>query len=450
MINSQSKKVLSSINIYYEYIEDFLHKKFPEKENQILELRDMLKDIPHNSNNNWESAHYFHYTYYILDQIYKILDFRIDADSDISSTRGSEIEQHLTNLHKIYKLYMVDWMRLYNNMLVKAFNIEKNQPITTWIENFEKYPHSIDLYIMLMKQSSDKNKQKQIEIDKSKALGENEFISPYLTFNAIPSELLTLSDIFKSDKSISHIAEGFGNIIVIKRHINSTYFYNLPKFSITKSGPSENTIQTVLTKHEFNEDDDWSLNIYKSDIDKYIILEEFSSKYYRILYSNPHKSLISKIMNKQFGRPHTYNKLITKNFTIKSSIKKLSANIPKYKIDINLLISNIKEIVRSMAKTDLKKMLLNKPPISPVLMNELDKFTYPKYLNCVLVAKMQQIDNKFYSEMIKNYSEHAPDKSNIMAWVDKHSTIILDSILRSNNNIFQLLNISIYYDIIIS
>jgi len=155
--------------------------------------------------------------------------------------------------------------------------------------------------------------------------------------------------------------------------------------------------------------------------------------------------LVNKIKKKQFGRPLTYNKLFTYEFRLNARYSRLAnrERIPP-PIDISLLISNIKEVMRKIVNANgLQKFLLDGKEFSELILVELNKLKYPKELHYIAIKELYNMETKFYKELIVEYMETKNEDSDLI-WFDNHVNVYLDSMFRQHSNIFTTITKSIY------
>ena len=425
-MDKKINEVVKYIKLYYDEIESILIIHHP---NIIVNFNHLYKKIKlvNNIKDDWEKIHIINKNKCIINKLYYLVKIDISEKMDISRTNVKDLELIFSNLNKIYKIFKVDFEYLYNEIINE---IHKNNKLSQKdiLNKFEKYPFSIDLFIKLSKDIYD------IEYHKSKIINEKIFISPYFTFN-----------VFNKTK-INKLPNK--NYILIKKNIEKTYLFNLPKISDSTKGPSHDYIFNILTEKKFNNiNNKWEILYNVSSKDNIVLLEQYDNDTLFMLNKiNYNSYTYKKIINKYYGRPITYNKLLYNNLKINTNTKNLTnINRIPYKIDINLLILNIKEKIRKyIVKYSLKNLLLNSYEFNDIILNELQKFYNKKYFNAYISSELFYIEYTFYKELRDKYTENK--HPNDIIFFDKIVTVILDVLLRKSKNIFNKLNYNLYYN----
>lgn len=446
-INTYLVNILNSIDSYYDKITTILSSS-PEhksKEQKFILLKDkfiLLKEQIDSKLDPWEKTHVLKKINKIISSMYDIVNFEITEGSEVSSNTVRNLEEHFSSLQKIYKIYAVDFQHIYEESIDTAYEEVKNNSPLEWQTNFHKNPNSIDLYLKCMKNYDGKKDDilNQLELDKSASLGEKKIISPYFSFSLFPSDEPIIKTIPK------HKAADC--VIELSRNMSKTIIYNRPKLAVIGNGPDENNIKSLISPVVFSTKKNvaWDISIKNPDGKNITIYEQFAKDAYRKLYSGNDTVLKNRIIAKQFGRPLSYNNILDKNLSLNEHIARLANRdrIP-HSIDIDLLIGKIKERLRKkLSKITIEDFLTAGHGFSIVLINELETSNIPRHLNSVLIKDLYLIEKRFYREMLKSFVDEEKSPDNKLTWFDNNATIILTSILRANDNIFNSIRQTMY------
>jgi hypothetical protein len=396
----------------------------------------------------------------LMDLLYKSIDLDIDT-VDISSTRASEIKKHFEYMTKLYTSYISSLKTLYNSLvdfLCKDL-IKKNVEPSVVQVNFHKHPNSIDLYVEYMNiRINDRKYMQQVskllEVDKSRALSESKFINPLLTFGLTPiksddknavewdtlDKILELKNASKITNSIATKLQAC--IIQIKRGTNTAMIYQLPKSGTRNKGAGPENINRILVEHKGQSRLGWGIEIFGSAFanKRVIYVESLSSKLHRKLQNKYNTLISSKILEKQFGRPAKISEFKNRELILNQSHINLTTDKSYSKIEVNMFILQVKEMLRKIfSESGITKFFTEKTGFATVFEKYLDTIEIQDETKTHVAFKLFQMEDEFYNELMNAYNREEDEITNIMTWFDKYCPIVLGTILKAEDNIFDMI-----------
>ena len=443
---SNINRLLNVLASYYEQVKGILHTKYPEKDRRFSELmekfethRKALKQLGRDE--LWKRVAMLKKQDKYIQLLYNFLDFRVQEDTDFTSTRVDSIETHLRTLTHLFSLYNNEFKGMYKEAIEKAYKKHKTDSVEILQNQFHEQPNSIDLYIKCMRNNSDGSAvQAAVELDKSMVLGERKYISSWLTMGLKPQSEFKMDIPVPADSTQ----------ITLHRPVHDTFIFTLPEKSLINEGPMASNITSIVSKRMINPRPTrtWSIEIKDPGKPNTMIIEQFDRKNKRVLGSAS-DILLEKIDMKGFGRPGTYGKIMNKelNSNMSMHLSRLARKetIP-YSLNINLLIANIKTRLREdIEKKSLEHLLIEGGGgFVEIIMREISKFNLKKSMNAIILKEIYDIQAKFYKELLSLYTRTTVTAKK--QWFDKHSTLVLNGLLRARENIFNTIKQYTYYD----
>jgi len=392
----------------------------------------------------------------LVNLLYSSIDIDIDT-IDVSATRASEIKKHFEYMTKLYTRYISSLKNLYNELINFICDelIKKNIEPTTVQSYFHKHPNSIDLYVNYMTIKINQPKFTSsisglLELDKSRALTESKYITPLLTFGLTPipeSKWGTLASILEL-KNVAKITNSVAIklkccIIQIKRGVNNPLIYQLPKSGTRNQGAGPNNINFILTEHKGQARLGWDIVVAGAPFanKKVIFIESISPSLHRKLQNKYNTIINDKIFKEQFGRPGAISEIKSNNLVLNQSYINLTTDKTYKKIEVNMLILQVKELLRKKFRLyRLTKFLTERVGFSEVFEKYIDTLNIHRATKSHVAFKLFQMEDEFYTELLSSYNKLEGNVGNIMTWFDIQCPIILKTILNAGDNIFDMIS----------
>lgn len=386
-------EVLNAIDMYFESLKDYLKTTDPEKYTTLEKQRaraDEFKNefVKLSKQPNWSARDIFKLNAIfvsltrLLNKMYKSLDFKLAVDEEISKTRLYRLTDIFNKVSSIYRLYIRD-------IAAQTSDLSKELSRMVTVDNpeelhqlFQEYPNAVDVYtlcISRMLNAAYQQKDQQrvrtifnlIEQDKSFILDEQDWLSPFLTFNLKPND--TKDPVSMEKLKTVYPDVDTCNLIIIKRIILNDKIIKPARSVPWGRGISADDITISLQDLQASDIWNWDIEIVDRAATDYIFVEQLREDQYRVLSSgplrNPKTAIITKIIEKKFGRPAAYHRILEQslapmvrtrvaNLAIETSRKKeISFKIVKLE---SQMVESFKSLKQSSYKERLRDPLMDK------------------------------------------------------------------------------------------
>lgn len=471
-------ETFDDISSYFDQIRDYLVRSSPVKLETVEKLlsaaKTCAKQIKKIEVKDTESAMEFmhnvgimaYHTVSIFDQ----LDIKLQHhESDVlSKTKAAKLMSQWQDIATIYRRYMRDWQSRMEGMAAGLITLVVGKPHEIQ-KLFHTYPMSIDLYQKYMIQAMDaaykSGDQKlvseltdMVEDDKSHALGERKYVSPFMTLGLYareaPAKLGDIAAILEcKSKTLSAIADEIGGrqlgLMVVYRHQPSNFVAVKPVSIDPSSGLTSDKLQPILVELK-DSDWKWSIKMYNSDMNNFIVLESLGDGF-RILTPWTHaqasnlvpRSRLSKVLQTQLGRPEQYFKLRDRQLSARWNphVQKMAQRDPP-KIDTDVLGLNRGRVVSDMlaalqeSKGSDETRLADQAVWKAWQSGMLKDLANEKQISTLLYMLIW-LEKQFKKDVFGAYKREKP--SDVVLWFQSRGSGLLKDLIGRNDNIFAVL-----------
>lgn len=322
---SNTIKVLESIVEYIDSLSEYLqkhdHNKFIRIRNNIESCEEyktkfisLAKNMTKSNSNDlyFQILHLFVSLSSTLIELYDEMDFEISVGEDISQTRAYQISANFEKITSMYRVYIKNIVAEVQDIVdegVKKLRTASVSKLEEYSTIWSEYPNSIDLYTSIISDAIKQNKIEMYEIErivennKKYIIDEDNWISPFLTFNCSPHP--DTPEPVSFSKASSIVGKESKECIIVHRQMIENIIHKLPASLRFGSGITKEDISPTLVGIE-GDKYDWKLDV-KSE-SKYL-LEYLGKDQWRVLVPN-NKVIVKKISDKAFGRPEAYHQWI--------------------------------------------------------------------------------------------------------------------------------------------
>lgn len=470
-------RTVDDVKMYVRELKEYLEKNHLEKYNRLESLQKVADDTIANFSKledspvgAVETLHSAKLVAFVLQQIHALLDFKLYHGDALSKTRADKLMKQWGTITHVYRL-QVRQLQSRVDAMVKVLYVKIKDSTPTDMQGwFHKWPLSIDLYQAYMMQklddafkSGDKDLQTKltamIESDKSHALGERKFISPFLSlglFAVSPIESVSklMDRLGYKSKDFKQLVDELGKIdtglVIICRHQPVNYLSIKPPSSDPKSGLNSAMMGTVLVKLDDDPVWKWNVKVWAPEAPKFLVLESVSKKYARVMspwISAPVGPIprfhLGKMLNSQLGRPEKYFQLRDQQLSRLHNphVRGLAQHDPP-KVDADKLSSNRSTVIGAMiqimktiqASPDEK---LAAPEVwiawRSAMLRDLSDETQVSTLLYLLVW----LESQFKKDVIGAAKREKPASAEV--WLQSRGGQLLRDLIGKNENIFSTL-----------
>lgn len=347
---SNAVAVLDALESYFESLETYIKQtdrtKYDKVEAGITKCREYRKKFEILKGETGDEAlfqfvHLHQSMRVLLNDLYTSLDFELPVGEEISKTRAYRLTEVFDKITKIYRTYIRDVAAEASSIITHAATVLKSTNPLDIQKYWQKWPNSIDLYTLAMTTLLDKsyhekdNEKRQlifeiIESDKRFILNEQEWLSPFLTFNCVPHVATPVPMAWPAlAEKLAEIApdvkwRGAGvvegadasapGVILVEREQDAGVVHVLPRGLTWGPGITDDDMQTLLRPVMGTK---WKWDIKVTDTPataRYVIVERMGDDYWRVLvpWKYPRalvdkNVLVYKIKERAFGRPNAYH-----------------------------------------------------------------------------------------------------------------------------------------------
>lgn len=478
----ETVKLLKPLVEYFENAKDYIGKFDQSRVNKIESIvrniessRKGLLGFKKNDTDEYKFVvcHYITTLVEDIHQLYDTLNLPISMSSDnISGTTVKSLNVHFKKVSTLYSVYVRNLDTIVAKM-IDSLTLESNNP-SELSSLYSEYPNSTDLYtnkMLSLLNSAYKNKdtatvtkiQELIEHDKSVSLGEQPFVSPFLSFglqsqNLVPKDLQTIiKDLGIRSKitKLSELQEKIGSGIIAVYRIQRENRVIVPPSKLSAPGEGICKIHKPIVFLPDQKEDKWEIKVYGgSECDKYLCLEILSHKMDQIrvlagwqpsdryIQFVPRSKLI-KVLNRQLGRPDAYHKILDSALIdeYKSSIRSLVTTPIPVPWDIHLWALEIHTaVMESIKRVDIDQKVIE---IMSTAFQHAIVQRIPK-VRCVdtVLYLINWLDRQFQKDLLDILVQNTFEDDIAFGYQVKE---VIDSLLKKHKNIFNIVTSKEYW-----
>lgn len=475
--------IIDALESYFDGLRDYLKQTNPEKfirlENDIEKAADLRTEFSKLGNLANEEAFHAAHLYISLNnlllQLYRSLDFRLPVGEEISKTRAYRMIEVFNKVTGIYRIYIRDMASALTGFIEQAAKgVTEQDPLRlqAW---WRAWPNSIDVYTLKMTEllnSSYREKAHDritmimglLETDKGFILEEKEMLTPFLTFNCVPSgDYGTLSDITNASfkkryTTVTSFAQDTGMCVIhVTRMNHHNKIHVLPIAVDAAKGITPQDIHATLVDIAYTGGWNWDV-VFLNQTDEstdYVIVEQLTDVIFRFLtpWKSPNvvikkNSLIEKIKSRGFGRPPAYHAVLDNALSKQLSTR--VANLVKEEarpVDIGLSILKITDVLLQTVKGNkgtLRERIDDANVDKAFEQAVLDEIHSKVHLKDALLYWCEWTRDDFRKELDVEVSRRSTEtldneaKLGEVEWHAAQETLhnAVDRILKKNENIF--------------
>lgn len=357
-----------------------------------------------------------------LARMYDLLQFPLEVSEELSSTRLETATDMFNDITRIYRLFIKDVRDRFDTLVHGLYDsIEHKDDFAAASAAFQKYPASIQLYILYQSAIMDrayreKNRALQndlsaiIEKDKSYVLDEKEWQNAYLSFNMTPhgptcKDVKTLIGYIRSTsinvqgETLDALRTGLEalkmGLVVITRMQAENGILHQPAPLDIKTGISEERARAKVLEFFQSKSANWTVEVNSYNWDNYLVVENLGTLF-RMLVPRVrdslvvHRSFLQNMMGVRNDRPQRYNNLITSHIMKhwnRHVYEFMKSDIPPHEVVVR--IEHLQKTIIKVYRDDTSKHAWHKRVISQAVQD-----TFKDTLGEILGTQLH--DMRFY------------------------------------------------------
>lgn len=332
--------ILDAMSTYFQGLENYLkqtdHDKYDAVERGIEECRGykrQFESLKLDDEGMFRAVHIHSQMRKTLQRLYENLDFKLPVGEEISKTRAYRLSEVFNKITAIYRTYIRDVAAEASEIVREAHSRLGTHDPSELQRYWQKWPGSVDLYTLAQTTLLDESYNTKnvaartqileiLERDKRFILGEEEWISPFLTFNCVPwtktPRPTEWAEVAAELEQAGVRPRRDNDVIIVERCQGRGPVHLLPKAMEWGPGVTESDIHNTLYTPEAASGWQWDIKIHdQPDTKQYLILECMGDDLWRVLTpwkfaraETPREMLVNKIKSHAFGRPQAYHSQI--------------------------------------------------------------------------------------------------------------------------------------------
>lgn len=341
MDTKELQSIFSSITGYVDNLRTYIQKLQPDLYIQVSRLAGEIRDLigrvdaaaPTTTATAFQWLHTVQSVFNNVQKLFALMDWRPDYHTgQISKTGATHFASQWQDITRTYRIYVRDSAVRVASAVTELAPLASTLSPTELQRLFHQYPYAVDLYINIMTARIDalyRNGRRDevaaivaiIESDKSHALAEPHFVSPYLTLGLHPRHALcTLAEIATRAGVEAKTLEDLARALAARATGLFVVYRELPQNQTSLRPPQTNPVRGLIPTDtqsliqtipggRWN----WKIKIYGREHPSFLCVESLGPELWRITtpWSEDGPLItpagrLAKILGKNLGRPQAY------------------------------------------------------------------------------------------------------------------------------------------------